>query len=83
MRHSRSFASAFLRTAAKGGLRLSPQAGRGDLSSLIYFFKQPTVIARSEATKQSILSLRGDMDCFASLAMTWKHKGSFSRRKFA
>jgi hypothetical protein len=23
------------------------------------------VIARSEATKQSILSLRGDMDCFA------------------
>src|SRR4051794_15632224 len=28
------------------------------------------VIARSEATKQSILSLRGGMDCFASLAMT-------------
>jgi hypothetical protein len=28
------------------------------------------VIARSEATKQSILSLRGSMDCFASLAMT-------------
>jgi len=28
------------------------------------------VIARSEATKQSILSLRGAMDCFASLAMT-------------
>jgi hypothetical protein len=28
------------------------------------------VIARSEATKQSILSLRGTMDCFASLAMT-------------
>jgi hypothetical protein len=24
----------------------------------------------SEATKQSILSLRGEMDCFASLAMT-------------
>src|SRR5258707_5776221 len=36
-------------------------------------FKQPilrTVIARSEATKQSILPLRGEMDCFASLAMT-------------
>jgi hypothetical protein len=39
-------------------------------------FKQPqtfsleSVIARSEATKQSILSLRGEMDCFASLAMT-------------
>ncbi len=29
-----------------------------------------SVIARSEATKQSILSLRGKMDCFASLAMT-------------
>jgi len=29
-----------------------------------------TVIARSEATKQSILSLCGIMDCFASLAMT-------------
>ena len=28
------------------------------------------VIARSEATKQSILSPHGDMDCFASLAMT-------------
>src|SRR6266436_7221864 len=27
------------------------------------------VIARSEATKQSTLSLRGEMDCFASLAM--------------
>jgi hypothetical protein len=29
------------------------------------------VIARSEATKQSILSLRRSMDCFASLAMTF------------
>jgi hypothetical protein len=28
------------------------------------------VIAKAEATKQSILSLRGEMDCFASLAMT-------------
>jgi hypothetical protein len=28
------------------------------------------VIARSEATKQSILSLRREMDCFAALAMT-------------
>jgi len=28
------------------------------------------VIARSEATKQSILSLLSEMDCFASLAMT-------------
>jgi hypothetical protein len=32
--------------------------------------RQGDVIARSEATKQSILSLRGEMDCFASLAMT-------------
>jgi hypothetical protein len=30
----------------------------------------PSVIARSEAAKQSILSFRGSMDCFASLAMT-------------
>jgi hypothetical protein len=28
------------------------------------------VIARSEATKQSILSFRRKLDCFASLAMT-------------
>jgi len=28
------------------------------------------VIARSVATKQSTLSFRGAMDCFASLAMT-------------
>jgi hypothetical protein len=28
------------------------------------------VIARSVATKQSILSFRGKMDCFAALAMT-------------
>ena len=37
------------------------------------------VIARSEATKQSILSLRRAMDCFASLAMRWRqlcHTGS-------
>jgi hypothetical protein len=32
--------------------------------------QKAAVIARSEATKQSILSLRGGMDCFASLAMT-------------
>jgi hypothetical protein len=38
------------------------------------------VIARSEATKQSILSLLGEMDCFASLAMTMKHTSAFSRR---
>jgi hypothetical protein len=32
--------------------------------------RNPAVIAKSEATKQSILALRGEMDCFASLAMT-------------
>jgi hypothetical protein len=31
------------------------------------------VIARSVTTKQSILSFRGAMDCFASLAMTSFH----------
>jgi hypothetical protein len=34
------------------------------------FVSDMDVIARSEATKQSILSLLGEMDCFASLAMT-------------
>src|SRR5260370_39620588 len=33
-------------------------------------FAQHSVIARSEATKQSILSFLGEMGCFASLAMT-------------
>jgi hypothetical protein len=43
------------------------------------------VIARSEATTQSILSLRGEMDCFASLAMTverdaaYRSKAAFRR----
>jgi hypothetical protein len=32
-----------------------------------------TVSARSGATKQSIFSLRGKMDCFAALAMTALH----------
>ena len=45
--------------------------------SCTYFGPQGklTVIARSEATKQSILSFCGTMDCFASLAMT-EHVGS-------
>jgi hypothetical protein len=34
---------------------------------------QSVVIARSEATKQSIRSSCGSMDCFATLAMTKKH----------
>src|SRR5229473_5103796 len=36
------------------------------------------VIARSEATKQSVLSFRGLMDCFASLAMTALRPGRFA-----
>jgi hypothetical protein len=36
------------------------------------------VIARSAATKQSILSLRGKMDCFASLAMTARAMDCFA-----
>jgi hypothetical protein len=42
-----------------------PDASRRGVANL-----RLDVIARSEATKQSILSLRGEMDCFASLAMT-------------
>src|ERR1700756_3778828 len=38
------------------------------------------VIARSEATKQSILSLRGEMDCFTSLAMTVLESPALSTR---
>jgi len=38
---------------------------RGEIAKLWLF-----VIARSKATKQSMLSLRETMDCFASLAMT-------------
>ena len=37
------------------------------------------VIARSEATKQSTLSLCGEMDCFASLAMTRKARGEIAK----
>jgi hypothetical protein len=50
------------------------------------YFERPriiqlqTVIARSEATKQSILPLRGEMDCFASLAMTSKRTFAASPR---
>jgi hypothetical protein len=33
-------------------------------------FKSNNIIARSAATKQSILPCCGAMDCFASLAMT-------------
>jgi hypothetical protein len=46
--------------------------GRDDavVGCAIRISKSCAVIARSAATKQSILSLRGAMDCFASLAMT-------------
>jgi hypothetical protein len=32
--------------------------------------KREAFVHESEATKQSILSSRGEMDCFAALAMT-------------
>jgi hypothetical protein len=35
--------------------------------------KREAFVQGSAATKQSILSLRGEMDCFASLAMTSIH----------
>src|SRR5882757_9270840 len=37
-----------------------------------------TVIARSAATKQSSLSLRSEMDCFAALAMTERQRICFA-----
>ena len=40
-----------------------------------------SVIARSEATKQSILSSATSMDCFASLAMTRSMSRDASRRR--
>jgi hypothetical protein len=47
-------------------IKAGRSCGRVDWDVIAYH----TVIARSAATKQSILSLRCDMDCFASLAMT-------------
>src|SRR5205809_6452691 len=52
-------------------LDLAQFAGRREIGHAIASLM--FVIARSEATKQSILSFRGEMDCFASLAMTvWR-----------
>ena len=62
------------------------------LSRFTLIAKEPTGRANARpmtgsATKQSILPLRGEMDCFASLAMTWKilclrkfHVSAISRR---
>ena len=38
--------------------------------------KREAFVQGSVATKQSILSLRGEMDCFAPLAMTKIHGGA-------
>jgi hypothetical protein len=38
--------------------------------AVIAYDKREAFAQGSEATKQSILPLRGEMDCFASLAMT-------------
>jgi hypothetical protein len=46
------------------------------LSLVIACDKREAFAQGSEATKQSILSLRGEMDCFASLAMTTTKTGS-------
>jgi hypothetical protein len=48
----------------RGETVFAPRAHRAARS------RRRAVIARSAATKQSILSLRGAMDCFAALAMT-------------
>jgi hypothetical protein len=44
----------------------SASLGRDDeIDSIFQIANSEIVIARSKATKQSILSLRGEMDCFA------------------
>jgi len=48
-------------------------AWRGEVANVCL-----AVIARSVATKQSILSLRGKMDCFAALAMTARAMDCFA-----
>ena len=57
------------------GVRIPANLGRNAPRECERMF---SVIARSEATKQSILSLRREMDCFASLAMTELKSRSFS-----
>jgi hypothetical protein len=62
-------------------LKSSRFSGHDTADSIVKEPKTQNVIARSEATKQSILSLRGEMDCFASLAMTIStHAFAISRR---
>src|SRR6476469_681023 len=57
-----------------GGWVCTCRLGRfGSLTPLGDGETATTVIARSKATKQSILSWCGDMDCVASLAMTRIH----------
>ena len=49
--------------------RLAPR-DRGRVFTVIACNKREAFVQGSEATKQSILSLSGEMDCFAALAMT-------------
>src|SRR4030088_2538588 len=49
----------------QGGLKCKKERRKNQCLNVLFLF-------RSEATKQSILPLRGEMDCFASLAMTSK-----------
>src|SRR6266480_6134462 len=51
-------------------------ASRREMAEL--YVKLSNVIARSEATKQSTLQFRGNMDCFASLAMTVPRRATHS-----
>jgi len=73
MKNLRSTASGFRAPRASGvphalfGREINQRLGRIAPRGRERVF---AVIARSEATKQSILSLRGKMDCFAALAMT-------------
>jgi hypothetical protein len=52
-----------------GCMRVGSRGGEG-LSVVIACDKREAFAQGSAATKQSILSFRGEMDCFASLAMT-------------
>jgi hypothetical protein len=61
----------------RGGRRISALVAR---ANIFEFQTASAVIARSESDEAIHLSSCGDMDCFASLAMTWKHTRSFSRR---
>jgi len=69
------------RSLSSGGHSADPLAGDDGRDRMIASLRAKQSIARvviaSEA-KQSILPLRGEMDCFAALAMTWNCKHGFA-----